>query len=376
MVRLYGVQHGGYVNDLGILSMPLEVYPSAELLRDLRSLPAGSIVGIEYFEEMCHDGRHITPSTVKVGGRKIPSAKSYVHYWQRILNALNDNTRVVFLDDLETFNESIAMAIKAEKKSKKLDMLFLSGEKTQCHQVLSQYFLDKVKQLRQAAYSDSVESAYRYEEGREEKMLERMARYKPDVAIVGSAHGDMIIHDRQVIEGEHDIKFDGYAKEEDPMAGIIPIEEHHFHRTTVLDRNPHIDERTVAERNSIRRKLSAVKLGRILIKDVPDFIGSWDEEIPAQGLFEMYIAPGHKFEGVIEDTLGTAAFMGELTGNKVRFAKAYDEMAVMLGGVDRPIVYEGELKDGKYRGFYRVPGSSSRPRAFELEKFDGVLVKE
>ena len=56
----------------------------------------------------------------------------------------------------------------------------------------------------------------------------------------------------------------------------------------------------------------------------PDYIGTWNLVIPAQGLFEVYLDKKNGgMTGRIEDTLGTAIFTGVISKKTATFMKKY-----------------------------------------------------
>lgn len=336
-------------------------------------------MGIEVFAEIC-DGYKIVRNNTYVGRRKVfLGGDSYMSYWQDILDNLEySGLKPIFLDDLEVWKESATKGFEAQKKGKKVKkilqdvrdgIILMTGELN-----------EKIEKLRQEIYRSYVEQQSLHEIKREEKILENIAKYRPNVVIVGAGHSESFIQDRELIEKELGITFDEYAREIS-HSDFIPLDEADFelysNRVAELVKNPPPDENILAASMSLSRKEFALKLGRILPMQKPDFIGTWDLKIPAMGLFEIYIKnrSDNRLEGLIEDCLGSAQFIGEESDGKLRFVKVYDEMAIKLGGEEKPIIYEGELKDGKYHGTFGTEHSKNR-YPFTLEKFDGVIVTE
>lgn len=297
-----------------------------------------------------------------------------------------DLTLLIYLSlILETWKESVTKIFGIHRKEKQLYQLEDRGRS----QELSPELKQKIKKLKQKIYSEVVESNFIFEVEREEKILKNIAKNNPDVVIVGAGHSEQFIMDRELIRKELDITFDEYAREiVTTPSDFIPLEPHHFKGYAQLVRNPPSDESILANRNSLYRKYSALKLGRILLTKKPNFIGTWDLEIPARGLFEMYIThrSDGKIEGIIEDCIGSAQFAGELSNNNVKFVKAYDKLAVKIGGAEELLFYEGELKDGEYHGNFRSQETEKKglyqeqPRVegkFTLKPFtQGIIVKE
>ncbi len=131
------------------------------------------------------------------------------------------------------------------------------------------------------------------------------------------------------------------------------------------------NKRTLAERESLIRRYAAASIGRILPHRIPNFIGSWDLENPAEGLFEIYIeqVEGKDIYGTIEDALGSASFFGRYDPEEfINFWKEYEEPATLIGASNRTLVYSGTFKDGQYKGSFGA-NSMSMGRDFWLREF-------
>jgi len=106
-------------------------------------------------------------------------------------------------------------------------------------------------------------------------------------------------------------------------------------------------------REHIKRKYRAVTASRIDPSRKPDYIGTWDLEVPAHGLFEVYIDDRNgdgAFNGHVEDAYGQAGITGHTTDGAISFTKTYSRNAKRLGGENNPVFYVGSRTSDGYEG--------------------------
>jgi len=135
-------------------------------------------------------------------------------------------------------------------------------------------------------------------------------------------------------------------------------------------RNPLIDGEIIAEHESIERKYRAIKEGRITDR-IPDFIGTWNTEFPAEGLFEFFIMQreGNIINGTIEDVLGTATLQGTIDNSTIEFRKEYSSLPIKNGRDACPIFYRGLMINDEVKGSWSYSFNRSDKRKFEMKRF-------
>lgn len=359
--KMYGVMHSFTLEVEGFSIAEKAVSPSMDLFRELKSLPQGTVVGIEDF-----DPREIRKLTRKINGRKFGMSKSDRKYWQEIKSLCNDfGLEVAYLDDFQTYRKYVSKLFEQRDYShqavgcyEKLDL-----EAFENNIFTRDGALSEVRNYNELGYKAGVESEKIFIIEREEKIAERIAKYRPQRVIVGMGHGDYwMVNDSAL--AANGITVDEYECEFAEQKGryqgvdivLVPIW------------GP--DPVAALERELLNRKYNSVTLGRILNEKTPDYIGTWSELCRPEGLFEMYVGERTSkdlFSGIIEDKLGTADFEGRVRDDMIEFEKRYRPDQSSEDSIKDSIYYKGLLKDGKYQGmFTTVPAFIGLGRKFTL----------
>ena len=345
--KLYGTCHGGKLFGL-VFNVDLFFKPSPVMLEELAELPRGTRVGIE----------SVTPeekealNKLVIDGRGVMWDKPFGEYWKAIVDHCKKaGHEVVYLDSVELCRKHAEMDVKATH---------LAEEAKQTKDKAERLIL-----IRQE-YAHRVENRYIREVEREQSLLQRIRETKPSVALLGRSHTDYIW--QMGVEG---IQFKSYSAEVAPVIdqfqlGKFDPSDKYFNMDLEsvarsisnqippleLVNNRVVDSKVVARRIESERKYRAIKEGRITDGD-PDFVGTWNIRIPAQGLFELYIQKrdGRRISGIIEDACGSATFEGESTDTEIWFVKRYDDDAISIGGWSI-FFYAEERQNGTVKGTY------------------------
>lgn len=382
--KLYGIVHASQIRMGGI---PLDelfgcpdagsitIIPSRELLREIRQLPKGARVGLEQPAELVNEHNILTDS-IKVDGKEYKMATKSVVYWQSIVNqCVANGLQPVFLDDTEFIRASTRKREQARKLDRKSGQLYRKSKAI---------YGDKIPEHTRAKGIGLIREAYRLEQeawyintiARESPILRKIAETKPYVVVMGAGHTDFFMANPEEI-AKFGFKFESYAREAfeeglSAMALLAYSDGPLSMSPPRLIQNAEPDRVSIASRNQIIRRYNAAVLGRIIPDGKPDFIGTWDLDIPARGLFEMYLAKDEtkangirEISGTIEDVIGTAAFTGTIASNTFNFKKDYDSIARQSGGIDGTLNYSAQLEKGKYSG--TIAGSGSPFLRFEME---------
>jgi hypothetical protein len=360
--KLYGVSAGGYINFFGVPMPELAGNPNIgqiithvgkDLRNELMALPKGTKVGIEYPKELCYGGKATrTCMIISTKKAEIPSATRM--YWNEILNICQmKGLDVVFLDDYITIKDQLQKLVEVGKKQGKINMMMINEKKLN-EETLKQ----KVRKLNEEVYRLQTEASFIHIIKREEKVLERIIVEMPKVVIASIGNADYFMAEREMML-KNGINFKDHAREEfDTKLDIDRLPEYMKRAPESfgkLVQKPGPTIEALAERESIIRKMNALKTGRILPDkhESPRYIGTWDMVIPARGLFEVYVEhdmitlhDATAISGIIEDTFGTATFWGSVGNDSIRFEKTYDYGAVTTGGNTGSIRYDVE-KNGE-----------------------------
>ena len=336
--RLYGVQHGAEAPWILTGEGGISASPSWELLFGLESLPQGTKVAIEY-----------TPKFNRpffVDGKRAFVPLSQRRYWQEIIKTCKTaHLDIVYLEDFPTFTEIVRREI-------------------QCGEVLGE--LQKAEperelELRRTLYRLTVEAEYLNVIQREKTFLERIQATQPKVVIMGQRHTDFLIANGQEFSSRG-ITVANYRKEALSLhPSFLFSEDRHVSGVLLEDSSP--NPQIIVERTCLERQLRAVTEGRVT-DGSPNFIGTWDVEIPARGLFEVYLESG--MSGRIEDCLGTATFVGEIGPERVDFIKGYHPEESSGAAYHDVINYSGRLVGQNYEGVYKV--GREPERKFTLQR--------
>jgi len=335
--RLYGVEHGISMQMAGVRISESLVAPSKGLLRDLLSQPQGTKVGIEFTPEFT--------SPFQIDEVEIKSSPSAYFYWRRIIRACQmRKLDIVYLEDFPTYKRFTRKLMEATAYDQILFQNFLKDDS----------FLDneKGKELERKKYIAEVEKDYIFVVEREEKILERIAQTQPNIVILGKGHTDYLIQNKK-IPASMGISVDSYQTED-----VSPI-PWHWERQQPFERaflrpEPKPDANILKERELIMRKYRALTDGKVIVDGKPDFVGTWDLNCLPRGLFEMYVE-GKNFSGIIEDTLGTASFAGQIGEDGIMFAKNYDLNKSAQEASKHTIVYLGGRIGEQYEGTFESP---------------------
>lgn len=339
--RLYGVFHGA--SAVSILGDAREIFiePSTYLQEELRQLPPGTRVGIEYHPDIIQ-GNSISDD--------IEFSPSGIHYWQQIEALCKEKgLPVVYLDDVGLVLEASRHYWEAQ------ELNYLAEQMQSFTDEVGDDHLSRAKERLREAYAHLIISYYTIEVLREEKLLETIDNQKPEVVILGKAHGDILMLRPELLE-TRGIEVARYQTE-------IIDEELSVFPSVALDAGE------VLERTLLIRSYYAVTQCRIDPERQPDYIGycQESESIPEVGLFEMYVKKTGEFAGTIIDLLGDATMEGIITDQGVEFVKKYDpEQSVPNAAAAGEITYVGEMSGDRYVGEYKTSRHSGK---FVLQKY-------
>lgn len=347
--RVYGTIHS-FEQNFFIHTQEGTVSPSQELLRDLNSLPEGSVVGIETF-----DPKEVRRLTKKVNGQRFYLKKEDDFYWKIVENYCDArNLQVAYLDDFSTFRAYVAKQLEWRQYRQEYEASLKERGGIGPAELAA---------LADAAYRAAIETRYIHRVGREEKIIERIAKYHPQRVIIGRGHGDYLFSRPEALI-RHRVSFGEYYREgwvdsqSRMMAELMYDHKITPHRQAQLvDRTP--DPQELINREMLERAYRLITEGRVIADKTPDYVGTWDLRFPLRGYFEVYVngqAKGGPLSGIIEDCLGTADFEGEISENWVQFLKTYQKDNSTANAIKMPILYKGLRKNGKYEGQFTCQG--------------------
>jgi hypothetical protein len=230
--------------------------------------------------------------------------------------------------------------------------------------------IPEIIKLLRNIYQKQTEADYIFTIEREQKIFDKIAEAQPQVVILGKGHADYVM-----------LKPKEFSSRKIPM-GEYRTEERHAPRrfgeeignsdeAIYMLRNPNPDKKELLDRELLKRRYSAITESRILPDKIPDYIGTWDLNIPARGLFEIYLNPKNKFVGKIEDALGTASFMGEIKEEGLFFTKNYDMGKSSSSAMRDTIAYNANCINRVYIGTFNSPSAFSNDKEypFAIRKF-------
>lgn len=343
-MKLYGVMHGGAVGLAGFELGKFSVEPAPEIIDAISQLPPNSAVGIETIPGGL-DGSADLDGFVFHDDDKV--------YWQELVDATEEHGHsVVYLDSLDLHKA-------AAKRNHEANVL------RQVQMGFSDLRIEpgKEREVEEIRFALRASFNYIFQVQREDAIFERLKATRPDVAVVGMAHGDQIMMLPELVD-ELDVA--------EYWQGFVPEFQASFHNLdhlAIIPRQQYLepgepDPFLVAEREQAIRWHNAVSLGRITTGERPAFIGSWRPDCRPDGLFEVHVEQrnGNNVRGTIIDALGTAHFTGEVTDERIRLEKEYDPAQVLTTSyISGPIVQAAEADaDGLYTGeWYAVDRPSS-----------------
>lgn len=339
--RLYGVEHSVVAYNF-FSSEEKPVCPSGELIGKLSALPEGTLVGVEFSPEARLPFRTLKDRLSD--GREIRISPASKYYWRKIVAACERfKLQIVYLDDFATCKEAMEKSIEAEAYRQKLKDF--SEQLRKEGSIPSE--TDFVRDWREAGYRADIQAEYIFVVSREEKIIDNIKKTNPSIVIIERVHGDIIFLNRELLEAQG-VSFEQYLRE---RASSSRDEIDYFKRLSSFIDGEEPDPSAVEERKLLERRYNAVTQWRVLPERKPDFIGTWSPELRNSGLFEIYVEErrgGGNISGTIEDTLGTASFVGEWDGENIRFIKEY--YPGISGQSRLPIYYEGKFVNGQFQG--------------------------
>ncbi len=354
--RLFGINHGGPNIFAAIEVGEIFVSPSKEFSEELKGMPRGTKVGLEWCHKWVENGHTITHTPIEIEGEEVHLSSAPAHYWNRLLWICREKDfEYVFLDDIDAYFEYAEKIVESHRRGNELEKL---ARQMECGQLslFPELMRIHMQSLKEEVYRADVEAEYIHVVRREEGILRKMKEERPDVIIVGTGHADYFIVRKSDLEDDG-IEFECYSRDEIPPDHVPRLGNDYVDACFIKNAFP--DHSIAVGRDRLKRKYNAAVLGCIVPGGRPDLIGTWNVSIPARGLFEMYVETqdGDLFSGSIEDTLGGAHFDGRKGDISIEFAKEYGIQAAENGAAKGPIEYRGILKNGRYEGSFNGKGT-------------------
>lgn len=274
-------------------------------------------------------------------------------YWEEIIGlSRRRGHSVVYLDSLQLHIEA------AKKRESAVEMeRILMG--------LSEYSVveGKERDIEEIRFALQAVSDFVFNVRREDVIFERLMVARPNLAVIGAAHGDQLMLTPN-LPTELGVTEYWHGVVPDPSTPSIFSTDRLGYVPTRQYLEPGVPDRAfVAQREQTTRSFRAATLGRISLGPDPALIGSWEVTCRPFGLFEVHVArrSGDKIEGTIIDTLGDSLFTGHVTDSELRLVKEYDQRKALTDNyITGRIVHEAEADaDGVYRGIWR---SEEQPR--------------
>lgn len=335
-MKLYGVTHGGSYEFGGFELAKYPVDPAPKLLESIEQLPPNSRVGVEALEEAFEGS----------GLQDVSFQDEDLAYWEEIIDrSRRFGHSLVYLDSLNLQIE----AAKKRKSALEIDRALWG---------LSDYTVAKGKErdIVEVRFALEAVANYIFKVEREDVMFARLRATRPDLAIIGQAHGDLLMLTPNLATELGIAEYWHGVVPTSPDATILDID-----RLIGVPREQHLeqadpDPKYVAEREQTTRWYRAATLGRITLNATPAWIGSWEVNCRPSGLFEVYAdTRDDDLHGTIIDSLGTAAFSGHISDTYLRLVKEYDPSKVLDPNyLKGRIINEAEAdSDGVYTGTWR-----------------------
>ncbi len=347
MVKLYGVEHSMTITYGSLIpeSKKLPVMPSDEFFADLESLPRGSRIGLECFNEKDWQDvkNHVKLNAVKAGFFGYPHYTDVTQtYWKTIIDfCKRAGHETVFLEDKETwkkYNKASIRLVKCQRGE-----LYLEEGESRYH------YHGKLCRRNEREYKADIARRKIHEMERDAKLLEAIKSGALRAAIVGRGHSDYWIFNQDRIKDEFGISFEDYSTDTPKRETVNRYSEF---AESVFARKSVSHPRIVFERESLERAIRLIEQGRIILDRTPDYVGIWDICFPSKGYFEMFVEDHSDgiFSGKIEDRLGTAKFEGIITPTDLNFVKRYvvsEETAIQ-----EPIEYKAKREGQECHGYF------------------------
>jgi len=359
---LYGVMHGKSITVCEVPVIGFETTPGKELINELLSLPPNTSVGIEHAPEL--------EKTFEVDG--VPKKTIGNLYWMEIKKICEQqHLNIVYLEDFPTFKKYVSKQMEKERLDEENLEKNAKFRKENPGKTTEEYEEDKeVRKISRKAYKAEVEAEYIFTIEREQKILDKIAEYQPQVVILGGKHsGYIALRPKELTSRK--ISLGRYKTEERPSVPWHEQSEECPSDISRLLQNPLLDKSELLYRELLKRRHRAVTRGRILSRGMPDYIGTWDLVIPSRGLFEIYVDKKDEIHGRIEDILGTAEFVGRIAENNAIFSKKYIPAKSSDEAAKDFMAYTADGTNGFYLGTFRVASgyANNKERPFGMRKF-------
>jgi hypothetical protein len=361
--KLYGVEHGKSLELAGIRVADFDAKPGIELTKELISLPANTSVGIEHAPEL--------EMTFKMDNSSITTGVNS-NYWIKIKNICESkNLNIVYLEDFPTYKKFAGKLMEKNNADEENLKNYADFHIKNPFKTTKEYEEDpEVRKIIRKSYKASVEAEYIFAIEREQKIFDKIAKYQPQIVILGKAHSDYAMLKPRELSSRK-IPLGKYFIEERYTTPWFEDSKEFSDETTYLIENPSPNKNELLDRELIKRRYRAATEGRIMTGKIPDFVGTWDITIPARGLFEIYLNKKDNLVGLIEDTLGTATFNGSITDKKAIFAKNYNQKKSSSDAIRDTIMYAGNGSNDLYIGDFKVASgyAADRQMPFVMKKY-------
>ena len=339
----------------GVAGEQFDVEPSSEIRNELKHLPAGTLVGIEYTPEL--------NSKMNCGGLSISFLSKNVSYWNSIEKICSDaNLKVVYLEDFSILPKMAKQKVimnNCENLCEALEKSLIDKDKK-----------ERIQLLKLKHYEAETRYKFLFYVEKEKSMARKIAEQKPAVVIIDKGHAG------QFLQNAYDIFFKDYSSEEVFVQQVPDLKDEELEEY-LYDYNNEFEvpddkwkeevfsiletDRSVLNpynvifQQSCTRALKAVEEQKITDGN-PDLMGTWQVDCWPKGLFELYIVKreGDYFCGRIEDVIGTSAAVGIITKDSLAFLKAYVPGKSLRNAVGPWIYYNAAFQpaNGRYRGIW------------------------
>lgn len=359
---LYGVMHGKSLNVAGVRVADYDAKPGNELIKELFLLPSNTSVGIEHTPEL--------EKTFEVDG--IPNITSGSLYWTEIRKVCEQqHLNIVYLEDFLTYKRFTQKIIEARALDEDLLKRNVKFRNSHPNEGTDKFEEDEaIKKLLRKIYKTQIEGEYIFAIEREQKMLDKIAEYQPQVVILGKGHTDYLALKPEKLTSKG-VSLGKYKTEERKFIPWHEESDESPSDNSRLIQNPLPDKSYLVYRELLERRYRAITEGRIMSKGIPEYIGTWDLVIPARGLFEIYVDKRDDVHGRIEDTLGTADFVGRITENNAVFSKKYNPSKSSSEAAEDSMMHTADGGNGYYLGTFKIASGykNDRERPFGMRKF-------
>jgi hypothetical protein len=367
MVVLIGCTHGGAITIFNREVHKFFPKPNQELLDLINQLPSGTKVGLEVLDEEAqeHLKADLKKRVKKLNELQYIRRPAVFHwdeqaklYWAQLISACRDGGKKDLpLEDKATWEEYFNRLIGSFRIGEYVHsrVLFkLEGE--------SDFHYDmKLCRCNEAIHNAAVSIQKVHVLDRDAKLLEGIARTKPEVVCVGRAHLDRWVNNPGLFRGATGLEITQYFSE-------IPFFNNYEMYSQWLEGNPP-DPKLLAEFVATQRAVSLMEKNRLDPGKTPDFAGLYDPYEPSVGYFEIFVDRTKQgFSGTILDIRGIAEFDGIIEADRIRFTKKYLKKDSTKDIAVEPIDYDLESIRGGFFGFF-CTNTSAAP--VYLQSFEG-----